>query len=233
VGANYRDLIPESGDQVYAQDDGRGFVVYEAGAEPPLRGPVTIATAFVLYIPEDFRIVFRRAVAAVDSRVWTTEEEKAREELALELFNASFFEASVYARFLTLSAAIEALLPYPERSPASLEHIGKLVEQTRQSAELTTEEKQSLCSTMEQQLRRESVGKMARALIRERMGDRSAIWGKSKHAVQFFTACYGTRSNLIHANLPRPSREEVKALCSRLEMFVSHLLCPSLWESAS
>lgn len=41
----------------------------------------------------------------------------------------------------------------------------------------------------------------------------------------FFTRCYALRSRLLHGHLPLPTRAEIDALASSLEVFVANLLC--------
>jgi hypothetical protein len=225
VGADFYSVIPGGAAASRPYEDDNGFLVYETGQEPPVYRPVTRANAFVSHGPEIIGKVFRQAVGVVVDSPPLTDKER----LAFELYNAAFFETSIHARFLTQTAALEALLPRPDRSAAALEHIAMLAEQTRQSTTLTAAEKASLCATMEQQLRYESVGRMARALIRERMGREVTSFG-GKTPVDFFTHCYTVRSNLIHANLPRPTPSDVLAISMLMESFVSQLLCAALWE---
>jgi len=50
----------------------------------------------------------------------------------------------------------------------------------------------------------------------------------NKKASDFFRYCYDIRSNLVHGNTQRPSREEVSRTSAVLELFMCDLLSAML-----
>jgi hypothetical protein len=143
-----------------------------------------------------------------------------REQLAFDVYSASFFDVNPDARFLTLMMALETLIDQEGRSDAAVRHLRALIEQTRAS-ELTADEIASLANSLEELAKRESVGRAGRRLART-LGDTEYMPGESPP--EFFTRCYALRSALVHGEYPRPERDEVNARAAQLESFVGDLL---------
>lgn len=135
------------------------------------------------------------------------------------LFNASFFQPTADSRFLVLVMAVEALIEPVSRSPEGLEHVDRLIEQTR-AATLPGVDKDSMIGAL-QWLRRESINQAGKRLASMRLGGRLY---SGRAAPEFFSYCYQLRSNLVHGNLPIPTFEEVGNVACILEVFVSDLL---------
>ena len=126
-----------------------------------------------------------------------------RERLSLDLYNASFFEISPHARFLTLVMAVEALLePEPRPDPVRA-HVEELIRLTEMSGALPQNQKESLCGSL-RWLLNESIGQAGRRLAREHLGAKT-YGGLS--GPQLFTHVYTLRSNLVHGNEQQPAPE--------------------------
>jgi len=143
-----------------------------------------------------------------------------RERVALELFNASFFQESVDGRFLLLMSGVEALIEQRSRSDGIIRFVRALVSQVDAATDLRTGEKNDLKQGLGQ-FQRESIGQAGRRLIREAIGSRSY---EGVPAEEYFGRCYRVRSRLVHGELPFPSREDVDAVVAQLEVMLSDLL---------
>jgi hypothetical protein len=197
-------------------NDFHGLMVYEREPVPLF---VSASADMVRGVQQEkFEEVFRYAL--LNSRQLTD-----RERVSIECFNASFFQNTVDTRFLLLMIAIEALLEPTERQEKAHKHVEQLIDLTRKSTLLTKDEKNSLLGSLKW-LFRESIGKTGRDLAK-RLGNRTYS-GRSPSS--FFNYCYSLRSNLVHGNMPFPSRDEVSSVAATLEVFVSDLLSGSLLE---
>lgn len=107
--------------------------------------------------------------------------------LALELFSASRFEASLRARFLTLVSAVECIAERPFRAADAL----ALVESFRAqlNADNLNEVDQSQLIGAFRDLKRRSIGGSCKALVERHCGVE-----KANH----FGKCYKARSELVH-----------------------------------
>jgi hypothetical protein len=111
----------------------------------------------------------------------------ARVALAFDLLSSSRSESSTRARFLLLVMAVEALLdslPRPENEVALIASFQKQVSATT----LSDDSKARLISAIGN-LKSESIGKAAQALM-ERLG--------GSEAAALFKRCYRLRSSLVH-----------------------------------
>lgn len=142
-----------------------------------------------------------------------------QERLAFDLFGTSFFQKSVDARFLMLMMAVETLLDPDFRSQTVQEHVKELIRLTKESFALSPHEKNSLIGSL-QSLSKESVGQAGQKLAK-RLGNRRYAGQKPS---KFFTRCYELRSNLVHGNIPRKTRDEIADICASLELFAGDLL---------
>jgi hypothetical protein len=146
------------------------------------------------------------------------------EELAYDLYSASFSEPSADARFITLMMAVETLIdPHPRPLPVRA-YVEMLITQT-EAADLPKEEIESILGTLNG-LRDESVGQAGRRLASQ-LGDRTYM---DEAPGKFFAKCYMTRSRLVHGNAPLPPRAAVAKQAASLERFVADLLSLELLE---
>lgn len=145
-----------------------------------------------------------------------------REQLAYDLYSASFFQSSADARFVLLMMALETLLDPQDRSPEVLAHVDTLLAATRRSG-LPDNEVNSIVGSLTY-MRKESIGQAGRRLV-QALGERRYM---DERPTQFFTRCYAMRSQLVHGHYPLPTRTEVDRRAASLELFVSHLLSGEL-----
>lgn len=141
-----------------------------------------------------------------------------RELLAYDLYSASFSEISADARFAMLMMAVETLIEPAPRESAVVEHVERLIGETRSSA-LPRHEVSSIVGSLEW-LRQESIGQAGRRLAKQ-LGDRKHM---DQRPSKFFTDCYTIRSRLVHGYVPRPPRGDVDRRAAALELFAKDLL---------
>ena len=144
-----------------------------------------------------------------------------REQLALELYGAAFFEPTTRARFLALMIAVEALLEPKPRSARAIEMVDSFIQQARGNTAVDKCERDSVCGTLKW-LKQESINRMGRDLAKERLAGRQYL-GMSPS--DFFTLCYEVRSNIVHTGKVRNERADIGQLASELESFVADLIC--------
>ncbi len=195
--------------------DVHGLMVFPA--EPwPKFAAVTLEA--VRGVPRDrFERSFRRGLetgATIDDR----------EQVALELFNASFFQASPDGRFVLLFMAVEALLQPDSRPAPVLQYVESLIAATKAQKCLPVNERDSLLGSL-QWLRLESISRTGKKLAERRLAGRAY---QNHDPAQFFSECYSVRNRLVHGQLPFPTREEVDGLAAGLEQFVADLLAGPL-----
>ncbi len=212
-----RMLEQQTGRRVLHDAEGT-VMVYECDPPPAFAtmGPVS----FGVGKPADRLVELMRAAAELDVVL------DDREELAFDLYSASFFETGPDARLLTLMMALETLIDQKPRSDAAVKHLRTLIEQTRASG-LPGDEIASLVSSLDELAKRESVGRAGRRLART-LGDIEYMPGEPPS--EFFTRCYALRSALVHGEYPRPDRDEVGTRAAKLEWFVGDLLGAPLLE---
>jgi hypothetical protein len=145
-----------------------------------------------------------------------------RHELAIDLFGASFFQTSIDGRFVLLTMAVEALTAQEEHPAAVVEHINEMIRLTV-AARLPTPIERSLTGSM-RHLKRESISAAGQRAASTLLT--TEYYGLSSAA--FFKKCYAIRSNLVHGNLPRPSREDVSMVSATLETFAGDLISADL-----
>lgn len=110
-----------------------------------------------------------------------------RSILALELFSASRFEASLRARFLTLVSAIECIAERPRRADDAMELVKSFQKQLRDAKLNDTDHAQLVGGLKDLQNR--SIGGSCKTLVAEHCGADKA---------NFFGDCYKARSRLVH-----------------------------------
>jgi len=196
-----------------ALNDVHGLMVYERTCRPSLlfaslRGDMVRGVSL-----EQFISVFNLTLSR-------PREISDQERIALELFNASFFQKSVDGRFLLLMCGVEALI---KQEPLS-ENVKRLVQtfqsQVDAASALEDEEKDALKRGLGQ-LQRESIRQAGRRLIGRKIGTRSY---KGMPADEFFGNCYTLRSRLVHGELPFPTLNDVNPIGAQLEVMLSDLL---------
>ena len=218
-------FITQAGLEMFSQQTGRrvvrdvhGPMVYECDPEPLFArlGPIT----GVVGKPADRLVELVRAASELEL-AWGE-----REQLAFDLYSASFSEENADARFLMLMMALETLIEQEPRSAAAVAHLERLKSATR-AAELEPGEADSLCGSLDSLARRESVLSAGRRLAGA-LGTTEYLPGEPPPV--FFTRCYELRSSLVHGHYPRPDRGQVGERAAPLEGFVGDLLGAALLE---
>jgi hypothetical protein len=152
-----------------------------------------------------------------------------KEKVALQLFNTSFFEDAIEARFLTLVMAIEVLLEFQPRPEIVRAHVNNLINITENNETIEKAQKDSLLGSLKW-LFHESINQAGRRLATERLNGRLY---NNMVASKFFTHCYDLRCKLVHGSVPVPNPSEVGTAILQLEFFVSDLLSGDLIETES
>lgn len=224
IGADFGDRIPKSfvtdiGLAIFEQqlgncvlNDKYGLTVFQSDLMPQFTrlGDAT----YIIGGNQD------RFIETFSQLIYLSPNLSERQHLALELFNSSFFSNSSDTKFIILVMAIEALIERDCREEKSLEHINQLIEITENTKDLCRDERKSITDSLIT-LRQKSIGSSGRRLVSKWLrGNKYA----NKKASDFFHYCYSIRSNLVHGNTQRPSREEVSTTSAVLELFVCDLL---------
>jgi hypothetical protein len=123
-----------------------------------------------------------------------------------------------------LMMALETMMDLAPRSAEATRLVDELIDLTGAS-ELPANEIQSIVGVLEW-LRRESIGQGGRRLARTLGARRYA----DESPANFFTECYGIRSDLVHGGFPRPS---VDGRVATLETFVADLLSGELLDAVN
>jgi hypothetical protein len=144
-----------------------------------------------------------------------------REQLALELYGAAFFEPSARARFLTFMITVETLLEPKERSATAIEMVDSFIKQVRASSALNKSERDSLAGTLKW-LKRESINRTGRDFAIELLAGRKYL---DMSPDTFFKLCYDVRSEIVHTGAVRTQGVDIGRLVPELEGFVADLLC--------
>lgn len=224
-GADFGDRAPRSswmaaGLSMFERQSGRrvlndvhGTAIYPSEADP-LFASMSVAGVR--------GVQFERLEKATRTAVDFGYKLDTRQELAYELFSASFFQPYADARFLLLMMAIETLIDPAPRDKVVQNHIGKLISDT-QTSDLPEREITSICGSL-RWLVSQSIGQAGRVLAGT-LGDKRYM---DCSALGFFSDCYSVRSTLVHGALPRHSRQEVDHRAANLEVFVADLLAGPL-----
>lgn len=166
--------------------------------------------------PTDAGSVVSGAVAAkaADTRL------SGRYLLAYDLYAASSFQPSNDARFAMLAMALEVLIEPAPRAGEIVGHVDQIIKLTN-AANFPRPERDSLIGAL-RLLRKESITQ-AGIRLSTILGGQSYMDG-AEDPVVFFKRTYGMRSDLMHGNEPRPSRDDISRRLGSLEMFVANLL---------
>jgi hypothetical protein len=116
-----------------------------------------------------------------------TENLSERSQLALELFSASRFEASLQARFLILISAIESITIREERSDDVQELLLRM-KGILNSANINETDRDQIAWAL-RDLKRRSITSSSKALVESFCGEEKA---------RLFVKCYQARSQLVH-----------------------------------
>jgi hypothetical protein len=116
-----------------------------------------------------------------------TEVLSKRSQLALELFSASRFEASLRARFLILISAIESITSREERSD-DVQELLLAMKSLLNSAIINKTDRSQIAGTL-RDLQRRSITSSSKALVERFCGEEKA---------RLFGKCYQARSKLVH-----------------------------------
>jgi hypothetical protein len=116
-----------------------------------------------------------------------TEDLSERAQLALELFSASRFEASLRARFLILISAIESITLREERSD-DVQELLLAMKSSLNTANICETDRAQIAGTL-RDLKRRSITSSSKALVERFCGvEKASLFGK----------CYQARSKLVH-----------------------------------
>ena len=207
--AGLRDLQENTGARVL--NDTHGVMVFESDS----RAVLFVRTGGDIQTP----VKVERLMREMEDLAQGDHSISEQEQLAYNLFSASFGSVTADARFLNLMMAVETLIEQRERPQHVQTHVVQLIELTKTDPGLDQSERDSLLGAL-RQLRRESVGQ-AGARLAKRLGGKRY---RDMEAPQFFKSCYDLRSKLVHGVHPRPTLEEVGRAAGSLEVFVSDLL---------
>jgi len=143
-----------------------------------------------------------------------------KEELALELYGASYFEHSDRARFVMLVTSVEALLDPGERPEEELKVVADFRSSVKKDTNLSKVGRDALLNSLGD-MRRRSIGRAGRELASERLGQRKYM---ERSAANFFRECYDIRSKIVHEGEAR-GKVPYRQLIPSLQTFVSDLIC--------
>jgi hypothetical protein len=209
-------MVEESSGRSRALNDVHGIMVFEC--EPV---PIFVSIGAKAKVGKPVARFLDLLEAAAEADVTMGD----RDELAFDLYSASFFERSADARFLMLMMALETLIQQEPRSAAATAHVSRLVAITTDADDIPQNEREALIGSL-RALQQESVGQAGRRLA-ESLGEREYM---EESPTTFFTRCYELRSSLVHGHYPRPEPGEVGGRAAALEWFVGDLLGAPLLE---
>lgn len=204
-------LFPWMGGRVL--NDVAGLLVFES--EPRPKGFVSMSVG-VVKPPRPAADRVRAAVAYARSQGY---DPSSTENLAFDLYGASFFEHSPDAKYMMLMMAVETLATQNARTAAGQEHVDRLIEATRASG-LGSDDIASMVGSLGH-LKHEFVIGACKRLTLERLGDR--IYGGNP-AVDYFSDAYELRSKLAHGDEDRPTHNQIDGQLIELKRFVGDLL---------
>ena len=201
-------VLEEEGRRLLA--DNLGLTVYEDDAPTTFLGGSAFGIAIMHTESELQQGVHQLVHAGLDLAQHV--------QLACDLFGASFFQPSGDARFLLLMMALESLILQEDRPAVVQAHVHALMQQT-QNTDLPEDVRSSLLGSLKA-LRQESIGQAGRRTV-------SALGARrydDLDPVAFFNKCYRVRSDMVHGNVGRPSRQQVDRWAATLEVLVSQLI---------
>ncbi|MCX5971863.1 MAG: hypothetical protein NTV14_10260 [Coprothermobacterota bacterium] len=199
-----------------ALNDVHGMMVYDRTAMPQ-----------VVFISAQCNMIRGVAIAqflsVFETALSRPREIDDRERVALELFNASFFQTTADSRFLLLMSGLEALIIQRPRSDAVCTFVRSLIAMI-EAAHGIDAERDALKQGVGQ-FQRESIGQAGRRLVSGSLDGRTY---RGMTPSDFFGCCYRLRSRLVHGDLPFPTRNELSGVVAQLEVMLSDLLSTDL-----
>ncbi len=219
-----KSCVTEAGLSIISKNTGRpalndvhGMMVYDKVAMPQVV-LISMKRDMIRHIAvEQFLSVFEIALSR-------PREISDRERVALELFNASFFQTSEDSRFLLLMSGLEALIVQRPRSEAVCNFLRTLTAAIEAEQGIDAMERNALKEGVGQ-FQRESIGQAGRRLVTEALDGRTY---EGMTPSNFFGRCYRLRSRLVHGDLPFPTREELSGVVAQLEVMLSDILSTDL-----
>jgi hypothetical protein len=169
-------------------------------------------------------VAFEQFLSVFQTALSRPREIDNRERVALELFNASFFQTSEDSRFLLLMSGLEALIVQQPRSEAVYAFVRTLTAVIEAANRIDEMERDALKQGVGQ-FQRESIGQAGRRLVSETLDGRTY---EGMTPSDFFSRCYRLRSRLVHGDLPFPTREELGGVVAQIEVMLSDLLSTDL-----
>jgi hypothetical protein len=192
-------------------NDQLGLTVHETNPRPLFAG-LGPANAVLSASPAMITETFRQ-LALIRPRL------TPKERIAVDLFNASFFEPSADTRLITLVMAVEALLEPALRPDESVALVDSFIETVRVSS-LSDLERTSLIGTL-RFLRKQSIRSTARQLCQDRLPGNTY---EGRGAAQYFLQCYDLRSTLVHGGDTRVTKDAAGTMAAQSEVLVSDLI---------
>lgn len=194
-------------------NDAYETLVFEEGHVDPLFAAIEGGNLSVTRRSESLADCYEEAQA----NDWRLTE---KQTLAYDLYAASFEETNPDARLVLLTSALEALSHRESRSEEAKGFLQETLERLYSSS-LSKEEKRALAQGIGQ-LRTESISSAGRRLAKS--SDAEA--GGRGEAV--FKRAYQIRSRLVHADIKRPSRDEVGKAAAETEALTRSVLARSV-----
>ena len=227
VGVDFGELSPKSmffkaGLAMFEQDGGPRVL----NDFPEIQVFESIPTRFVAMGPAIARVTqtqerFEKVLQAVRRR---SRSLSRKEQLALELYSASFFQSEARARFLLLFMAVEALIQPEPRSARARWLIEGFIHQVRGDTTLRETERRTLEGGLVR-LNDESIGSAGARMVRDRL---QGTTYQEKAPDEFFALCNRFRGKLVHGKLTDKAATELGTLAANLERFVGALLASDL-----
>lgn len=186
-------------------NDVHGLSVYRDDIETKvLTGHAPSIT--VSFRPEDFISSLKKAYSFAPD---FTE----REKIAFDLYNASFFESTINARFLTLVSVVEALSVVEDMNNEVIELVDHLIARSK-LAKLEKKNKDSVVNRLGV-LKKQSISASTKQLLQKYLGSEEA---------RSFVDIYNIRSSLLHDGVLRCNESEFGKKLNHLNNMVSDLL---------
>lgn len=168
---------------------------------------------------------FAREVQAAYTRGAVLSE---KQNVAAELYCASFFDNVFRSRFITLVTAVEALLS-PERRSDAVQAFVDRVRSSIKGINVDVATQQAMAGALEW-MRQESIGQAGRKLAHRLLQGRT--YG-GVAAGKFFSNCYAIRSQTVHRGAPEDGDVDFLELANRTQEFVGDLLLASINEASA
>jgi Apea-like HEPN len=186
-------------------DDVHGLVVYPARPHP-------VFASINISDPIQKPMPLERLGAELEAHYGKNPLLTAKQELALELYSASHYEASKKTRFLALITIVEVLaerLKQPDQIQDLINDFLKITAET----DLEEKQKEAFQKQLEN-LKQQSITSACRALTKQHLGPEGE---------KIFKAYYALRGKLVHTGDTKKV-ESLDTVTSTLDLIVSRLL---------